>query len=214
MYKLISLVLVSVIIWTLPSFADWTSIDPAEFQMADPPKPGSELHKEDFLEIHRLQDGRKKSECALAATQIAPTFKAFYASYASPLTNKEYAKAKPLLKRVFKLSERITSFFKEKFQRQRPFNVDPTITPCVVRPKGAKSYPSSHAALAAVGACILSKLYPSKSVELLQYGTYLGDLRVIVGVHHPSDVRAGQTLGIEICERLLSEDDFLDEIPN
>ena len=45
-----------------------------------------------------------------------------------------------------------------------------------------------------------------------KYGKYLGDIRFIVGVHHPSDVAAGQKLGQDICKRLLRNADFKEEI--
>ena len=75
-------------------------------------------------------------------------------------------------------------------------------------PGGSKSYPSSHAAVAATEACILGALFPEKKDRLMEYGLYLGNLRAIVGVHHPSDILAGQKLGADICARLLGNSAF------
>jgi len=63
-----------------------------------------------------------------------------------------------------------------------------------------------------VGACILAKVFTYKKAEIIEYGDFLGELRVTVGVHHPSDVDAGQKLGREICARILQEGDFQREL--
>ena len=192
--------------------ASWTSIPSTDFEMIPPPEAGSSQYESDFRELHHFQDSRDQEQCDLAGTQTAPTFEAFYGPSSGKLSDKEYAKAESLLERVFKVSERISTYFKRGFHRERPYNEDTTIVPCVQKPKGATAYPSSHAVLATVGGCVLSKIFPSKSKELREYGTYLGELRVVVGVHHPSDVEAGQKLGSEICKRLLSEKDFQEEL--
>ena len=63
-----------------------------------------------------------------------------------------------------------------------------------------------------MGACVLAEIFPAKASEIISYGNYLGELRVIVGVHHPSDVRAGQSLAQRICDKLLSLTDFQNEL--
>ena len=66
--------------------------------------------------------------------------------------------------------------------------------------------------MATAGACVLSELFPSEKSAFKSYAKRTGDLRWIVGVHHPSDVKAGQTLGQQICDRLLEESDFVAEL--
>jgi acid phosphatase (class A) len=198
---------------TTPSPAAWTNIQPNEFRMAPPPKPGSDPYKKDFQELHRWEKERKDSQCDFAAAQRFPTLEAFYGSSTGLLTEKEYSKAEDLLERVFKFSDKISSFFKRQYRRERPYDADETLTPCIDKPGGSTSYPSGHATLAAVGACVLAEIYPDKADTLKKKGAYYGQLRFIVGVHHPSDVAAGQKLGADICSRLLSEEDFVQEMP-
>ena len=207
------LVLISLsLVLSSPLFASWTGIASTDFEMSEPPERGSAEDKNDFKELHRLENTREESQCELASTQLAPTYEAFFGPSSEQLTHSEYSKARPLMEKVFKTANRIATYFKNQFHRERPYNVDTSLSPCITPPKGAKSYPSSHAALATVGGCVLAKLFPMKAKSLNDYGDYLGRLRVIVGVHHPSDVKAGQRLGKQICERLLSEDDFLEEL--
>ncbi len=190
------------------SFANWSKIPSTDFTMDDPPAPGSKADQADFKMLHRLQESRNETECHEAITQTYPTFDVFYGESADILSKEEVATVKPLLTRVFRFSNRVASYFKHKYNRVRPYDADETIVPCVTKPGGSLAYPSSHALLATVGACVLSKIFPRRAEELRAFGKHFGQLRVIAGVHHPSDVKAGQALGAQICERLLLESDF------
>jgi acid phosphatase (class A) len=192
--------------------SDWTKIKSAEFEMDDPPAKDSAAYKRDFRKLHDYNDSRNDEDCRLARTQRFPTFKALFGKSSKLLTDEEIERVEPLLERVFKFSERVADYFKGKFERPRPFTTDPELEPCVTKPEGAKSYPSSHAAVARTGACVLAMIFTDRTTEIMKYGTYLGELRIIVGVHHPSDVAAGQKLGDDICQRLKSEESFMSEL--
>jgi acid phosphatase (class A) len=79
-------------------------------------------------------------------------------------------------------------------------------------PKGNHAYPSGHALRGTAAACVLAEIFRPEAPILAAHGKRIGDLRVIAGVHHPSDVAAAQRLGGEICARLLGEEDFLTEL--
>lgn len=189
-------------------FADWTKIRPTEFEISPPPASGSKQEKEDFKTLHELQDTRDEKDCRLAKAQTFPSFEAFFGASAAILSKPETARVKTFMGRVLKYSEKVASYFKGQYLRERPYNVDDTIVPCVIKPGGSKAYPSSHATAAAAGGCVLAKLFPDRAEKLEALGAFLGDLRVIVGVHHPTDVKAGQNLAAQICERLFAEADF------
>lgn len=194
------------------AFADWSKIKSSEFEIDDPPAEGSAAYKRDFKLLHDHEKTRTKEQCQQADDQEFYSVENFFGGDESPLTKKQLKEVKKSLEKVFKFSERVARYYKDQYERPRPYNVDETLTPCVKDPpKGNKAYPSSHAAVAATSACVLAAAYPEKKDALLALGKALGDLRVIVGVHHPSDVEAGQALGEAICERLLSEDDFREE---
>ena len=192
--------------------AEWQKIAPTEFELDAPPYERSSAFKKDFEILHIQQNSRSDADCALANSQAKPTFAAFFGPNSKVLTSKEYASVAPLMTRVTEFSESIADHFKETFGRARPYNVDGTLKPCAAKPSGNHSYPSSHATAATTDACILAEIFPDKAAELIKYGKHLGDLRYIAGVHHPSDVLAGQKLGQEICKRLLADPNFKREI--
>lgn len=197
---------------TAEAKAEWQKIGSAEFEMAEPPAAGSAVYKSDFKTLKEVQETRTEDDCKLAKSQKWAKFPAMFGKNSEQLTDKEYEKAEALLVKVSAFAERVAGYFKGQYERERPYDVDADLKPCIDPPGGARSYPSSHAAVATADACVLAKMFPTKAKKLKEYGKYLGDLRYIVGVHHPSDVAAGQKLGEDICKRLLSESSFLAEM--
>jgi len=193
---------------SLSSQAHWTDLTADDFSVPAMPGPRSQQNKLDFKLLHQYQDTRTKDECELARHQTLPTFKAFFGPSAKLLSQKEFSALQTLMNKVGALTESITHVFKKEYERPRPYDEDETLKPCAVKPGGHKSYPSSHASIAATQACILAKVFPQRSQKFLDYGKFLGDLRAIVGVHHPSDVIAGQHLGKQICEKLFTKKSF------
>jgi acid phosphatase (class A) len=192
--------------------ADWTKLKSNAFRMEPPPEEGSAEYERDFKVLHKWQNEREQAACDLAATHLYPTINGMFGPESKMLTAKEIKKVRSLMEQVMKVSIRISGYFKSKFERPRPYNTDSSIVPCIEAPPGNKSYPSSHATSAMVSGCVLAEIFPAKAKALTQYGKYLGDLRVIVGVHHPSDVKAGQDLGSAICETLLSDEEFKEAV--
>lgn len=197
---------------SVSALADWTDVDQDNFLLDSPPEAGSNEYKKDYVELHRLQENRDDDgeDCKLSRKQKWPAFATFYGKE-SPLTRAEAKESKDLINKVIRVAVKVCGPFKKQYERQRPYDVDEKIVPCVEKPGGSTSYPSSHAAAATASACVLAKLYPAKKAELLEWGKYLGDLRKIVGVHHPSDVVAGQRLGNDVCEVLLADEEFKEE---
>lgn len=190
---------------------DWSKIPSAEFEMADFPEAGSKALRKDFEVLLKYQKSRSKAQCDLAKRQQHPTYEAFWGK-TEVLDADLYDNTKELGERVAKFSERVATYFKGKFDRPRPYSTNSEIKPCVTKVAGAKSYPSSHAAVAIVTGCMLGELYPDSKADIETYAQELGELRAIIGVHHPSDVAAGQKLGLEICQRLMEDPDFQAEL--
>ncbi len=195
-------------LFPLVSLADWTRISPRGFSLQPPPSIGSREYQRDFEILHEYQRTRSREDCALSLRQEHSTYQAMYASKDSPLSAREADQADHLVSEVMELATRISSYHKSIYLRPRPFNVDRTLEPCAVKPGGSRAYPSSHATAASAGACVLAEIFPYKRQELLAYGKKIGDLRFVVGVHHPSDVEAGQGLAQELCDRLLKDPEF------
>lgn len=100
---------------------------------------------------------------------------------------------------------------KDFYARKRPaIGNDKPI--CIPREKWLEtnaSYPSGHSMTAWAWALILTEARPDKATELLKLGREGGESRVICGVHFPSDVEAGRTLGAGLVARLHADPAFL-----
>ncbi|MDB5422945.1 MAG: phoC [Phenylobacterium sp.] len=99
---------------------------------------------------------------------------------------------------------------KDFFDRKRPLigNDKPL---CVPREKWMEtnaSYPSGHSMVAWSWALILSEAVPARADALLRMGQESGESRTICGVHFPSDVEAGRTLGAGMVARLHADPAF------
>lgn len=99
---------------------------------------------------------------------------------------------------------------KDHYDRPRPMVGDDRAI-CVPREDWMKtnaSYPSGHAMTGWVWALILAELMPAKTDGLLAVGKSVGDSRAICGVHFPSDIEAGRTLGAAMVATLHGDPEF------
>ncbi len=186
----------------------WSHLAPGDFTLAPPPAPNSDAFRNDFEVLLADQDSRTEEDCQTGRRQQYPTFKSLFDP--SPVLNDaEFKKDQALFETVFNATARITNHFKGKFERPRPYVTNPAVKPCVPLISGNKSYPSAHAAMAVAATCLIAKQFPDRADEAEKYGQYIAELRVKVGVHHPSDVAAGMKLGQDVCARLLSDERFM-----
>ncbi len=192
--------------------ADWRELDSSDFTVGAAPIAGSATDKKDFKKLHEYQDSDREADCKIAKTQEFMTPASMFGPATKQLSKKEFAAVEPLLNDVKKLVSDITEDFKVKYQRPRPFNIDTDLQPCVKKPGGAKAYPSSHASVGMAGGLVLAKIFPDKADALEEQGLKVGELRVIAGVHHPSDVVAGQDLARQIVDEISKDKDFKAEI--
>jgi hypothetical protein len=191
--------------------ASWQDLTPADFSMAPPPAPGSPESDADYARLLQLQASRTPDECSAAAAEVTPDFQSLFGN-SGIMSKAELAAVAPFIDEASKLAAKISGYFKKKYPRPRPYDADARVQPCIPKPGGATSYPSTHATDGVVDACVLARLFPKRANILASYGRHVGDLRVISGVHHPSDVAAGQALGDQICARLSKEADFQAEL--
>jgi undecaprenyl-diphosphatase len=96
----------------------------------------------------------------------------------------------------------VTQLGKQRYDRLRPFQVDPDIKPPVHLPRDA-SYPSGHASSAFAAARVIAVLEPTLAKEAYELATQVAVSRVYAGVHFPSDVVAGALLGTAVAEAAL-----------
>jgi acid phosphatase (class A) len=199
-------------VFCLSTFAyasDWRSgTTIQDFQVQDPPAAGSQQAHFDIEVILNLQETRTDAQCAQINGMGSASFKLFKAA----LGKKEYQKMKPLMDDVTKLTADLAKTFKNQFQRPRPANEDSRVHPCQGISDDGYSYPSTHATVASSAACVLGQVYPDHADILAAFARDLGQQRVLGGFHHPSDIQAGEKLGADICQHLLSDSGFQKEL--
>ena len=209
------IILFSSLSFAFSAIANWESKKPESYTVDHPPVAGSVEEQQEFKILHDWEDRRTPRDCKFAKDAAQPAFEIFWGrlfeEYAeerglrSPFTQKDIYSFKDLISRVMKKAEKVTGFYKDKYRRLRPYDGDPTLKPCAQKPGGRKSYPSSHASKAMASACVLAEMYPQDADLILDFGKYMGELRVIGGVHHPSDVATGQSIGFQVCEGAIGE---------
>lgn len=202
---------VAVLLLAVSAAASWRDVPASDFTMAPPPAAGSPESDKDYAELLKLQASRTPDECALAAAQAIPEFQPLFGD-SGILTKAETDAVSPFIGAAAKIASAISGHFKKQFTRPRPYDADPRVKPCIPKPGGTTSYPSYHATAGAFEACLLGRLFPKRADILAVHGRRVGDLRVLGGVHHPTDVAAGRLLGEQICARFLKEPDFLAEL--
>lgn len=87
---------------------------------------------------------------------------------------------------------------KYKYNRRRPAEVEPKLTPAVPAPE-SPSYPSEHAVAAGAASAVLAYLFPDKAKLLADKAEECGDSRLLAGVQYRSDVVAGLRLGRQVA---------------
>ncbi|ASJ70538.1 phosphatase PAP2 family protein [Granulosicoccus antarcticus] len=102
------------------------------------------------------------------------------------------------------LIERIIYFVaKNTLRRQRPAETLNSFTALVVA-SDKFSFPSGHTSAATLYAAIIYQHFPIIGALLLIWAAGVGSSRVVLGVHYPSDILAGASLGLAIASVQLS----------
>lgn len=208
------IILFSGLTFSATTLANWETKKPQSYTVDDPPAQGSYEELQEFEVLHDWEDKRTDRDCKFARDSAQPAFEIFwgklFSEYAherglrSPFTERDIQSFKELIAKVMKHTEKVTAHYKAQYRRLRPYDADPTLKPCAKKPGGRKSYPSSHASKAMASACVLAEMYPKDADLILDFGKYMGELRVIGGVHHPSDVVTGQSIGLQVCEGVIA----------
>jgi acid phosphatase (class A) len=186
---------------------DFKSILPA------PPAVDSDTTKQEIEQILQLQNTRTPAEVARAKSEANYTVWVF----ATPLGSWFKADNLPVtgkfLNEILSETGTVTTPAKNFYARKRPFLIDARIKPCF-DVDASFSYPSGHSDAATVEGLVLAKMFPDDEDALIARSKQIGDDRVLAGVHFPSDVEAGRTLGNAIFEKMEAAPDFETQLLN
>lgn len=99
---------------------------------------------------------------------------------------------------LFLIERAIYFVAKNTLRRQRPAETLVSFTALVVA-SDKFSFPSGHTSAAVLYAAIIYQHFPIIGACLLVWAAGVGASRVILGVHYPSDILAGASLGLSIA---------------
>ena len=85
----------------------------------------------------------------------------------------------------------------------RPFQLDPAFKPLFATPNHP-SYPAAHGCFSSAVAAALAHLFPRNAQTLTTLADEAAESRIWAGIHFRSDVRAGQTLGRAVADKVIA----------
>jgi acid phosphatase (class A) len=175
-----------------PRFCDATSLDYVRL-LAAPPALGSVAAVAELEVVRQVQAARTPAQVEWAQTvdldcvfNLAEILGPWFRRDRLPATDAFFQALTDDIRAVDRAS-------KAPFQRARPYNVDPTIRPCV-RLSSSTSYPSGTALQEYLWAELIAEIFPEKEAALLARAQRAAWGRVLAGVHFPSDLEAGRRL--------------------
>jgi acid phosphatase (class A) len=174
--------------------------------LPDPALPDSSEAKAERDLVLQIQKTRTPEEIARAKSEDKITLDSFTSSVGPWLTAEKLPQLEALIKTMETESKVFHSPGKAYFKRPRPAAVDPRITPVIEEVDFG--YPSGHATRGMMYAMVLAELVPESKVKIMARGAEIGWDRVIAGVHYPSDIDAGRTLGRALGRALFATPAF------
>ena len=176
-----------------------------------PPDEKSVAFARDFLYLHDLQDQRTDAECERAKIDAGQFMPVPFIAPEGPLKKTEADRWNAFSDALQKEIRPIVKTVKTHWQRPRPYVTDPTLIPCIDL-ENSFAYPSGHATMGELYAKILAEAYPWRGAKIMRRGRQYGFDRILGGVHHPSDVKAGRELADHIFEMLMNHREFREDL--
>jgi len=176
--------------------------------LAPPPAPDSDQQKAELAELLRLQQSRTADQAAYAQADVKKDVFRFADVLGDKFTETNLPLTAALFKEVIDAQKACVDPVKKAFHRQRPYEVDKDIQPCVDMKDMGDSYPSGHATAGTLMAVLLAQMAPEKKAELYARGWAFAYNRMIGGVHFRSDIEAGRVAGTLIAYRLMQDKGF------
>jgi len=172
--------------------------------LAPPPAPGSAEDRADLEEAYTVSSAAPDKLVARARDEDKLDIFHFAPAIGSWFQSGKFPKLEAFFKQVEKETKTVTGVGKTYWKRLRPYHVDPARFNRAIEDEYYTdySYPSGHSTRATVFALLLADVFPDKRDGILMKGRESGWLRVIGGVHYPTDVYAGRVLGQAIVREL------------
>jgi acid phosphatase (class A) len=174
--------------------------------LAPPPVAGSAEDLADLETVVRVYNARTPVELARAKDEVKDSIFMFAPAMGPWFVPGKFPKTEAFFKEIVIEIKAVTSTGKKHWQRIRPYQIDPVRLPDSVEHEDRTdySYPSGHSTRGTAEALLLAEIFPDKREALLAKGRDTGWLRVLGGVHYPTDIYAGRVLGQALARAFLA----------
>lgn len=172
-----------------------------------PPPPGSAIARADLQEVVAAERHRTRKEISDALADDEKSVFRFADVMGSGFKAENLPYAVGFFDRLSSDTDDAVTAAKLHFKRPRPFVANSNIKP-LKREASSPSYPSGHAAFAYVNAIVLSYMVPEKTNAIYRRAGQYACNRVMLGLHYPSDTKAGLISASVIANVLLHQPAF------
>ncbi|WP_051978175.1 acid phosphatase [Edaphobacter aggregans] len=178
-----------------------------------PPAEDSVTTKAEFAELHRIQEARTPEQVKAAQDDDAEEDIFVYRTVLGPSFNAQSLPLTAALSAHVHGDEPVASNgLKERFARQRPYQVDATLHPVCKVTTQHNAYPSGHTVSGYMLALTLAKMVPEKSAEILERADNYAHNRLVCGVHTSSDLEASRRIAYVVFGSMTEEPRFQREL--
>jgi len=178
--------------------------------LAPPPPAGSPEDRQEIDATYRVHTAATAEQLARGTDEIKLTIFHFAPVIGLWFQPGKFPQTEALFKEVDVEAKAVSDAAKNHWQRIRPYHAEPKLFPNAIeaKPRTDYSYPSGHSTRGTTFALLLAELFPEKRDALLEKGRDTGWLRVVGGVHYPSDIYMGRVLGQALAREFLRSDAF------
>ena len=156
-----------------------------------PPEPGSEGEKKDILEVLEVQENRTPAEVNLGIADDVLDIYRFETELGSKFKAANLPVTDAFFKRLHQDTRTYVMLSKEYWSRERPVKASKDVIP-LRSVRLPTAYPSGTTLFGGVTAIVLANMVPEKRYDLFERGRQFSKGRVVIGVHYPRDVLAGE----------------------
>jgi len=192
----------------IPQAAALMESESQNFSIEPPPSDDSEITRSEIEHLKLLAENRSSEDIILITKEHLDPYKRFFEVL--DIEQQDYPRLEKLIRYLATESYLPTLYFKHKFSRTRPYQIDSDLETVIDGPPHA-SYPSGHATQAYLIALVLSETFPQvdrRSEQLIDLGRSIGLRREIAGVHYSSDTQAGFELAKQLKRWIQEKPEF------